>query len=436
MRVQEREKWMQSLLPQILTQIEQHRLPELPLDDEMICPYYDGLSLVNLPSSICHWLGIPAFAGAPLASPILDLYPQDVRHVILLVIDGFGLDTFQAALEQGQSRSSLSIWGELAHRGALAPLTSIAPSTTSSALTTFWTGCAPAEHGVMGYEMWLKEYGVLANMIYHSPASFLRDTGSLRKAGFNPETFLPIPTLGPHLERHGVRPYAFQHASIAHSGLSTMLFAGVKVVPFRSLGDLWVTLSETLASNRDQPSYNYIYWGDLDEHSHRFGPGDERVALEFDSFSIRLGDFIRRHTRGDTLLLITADHGHISTPTSTDYEVRNHPALLDCLVMQPSGEARLPYVYLRPGYEERFLSYLDSAWGGQFRAVPSQQAVRAGLFGGGKTHERLADRVGDYVIIPRDGAYWWFSSRDNPLLGRHGGLSRDEMLVPLLSVLI
>jgi hypothetical protein len=36
------------------------------------------------------------------------------------------------------------------------------------------------------------------------------------------------------------------------------------------------------------------------------------------------------------------------------------------------------------------------------------------------------------VVFPRGNAYWWFPERDNPLLGRHGGLSQAEMLVPLL----
>ncbi len=427
---------MRNLVPTLLPRLEAHQLNSLDAGPEAMYPYYDGYSLVNLAASICHWLGIPPMGNAPFRSEILGLYERGFPHVILLVVDGFGLNTFQHALQLAESDPDYAVWGEMAQAGALAPITSIVPSTTSAALTTFWTGASPAEHGIVGYEVWLKELGLIANMILHSPASYVGDIGSLQKAGFNPQTFLPVARLGPHLLQHGIRPRAFQHISIARSGLSNMLMEGVEVNAYRSLSDLWVTLGAMLDDHSVERSYTYIYWGSLDEHSHHFGPEDPRVALELTEFSRQLGHFYRerrKHSHRDTLLLITADHGHISTPPNPDFEIRNHPELLADLVMVPSGEARLPFVYLRPGRKEHFLHYLEETWSGLFRPVPAQEAIRSGLFGGGDIYARLPDRVGDYVIIPQDNAYWWFADRNNSLLGRHGGLSRTEMQVPLFS---
>lgn len=430
---------MHNLLPDLLPRLEAHRLDTIDAGAQAFYPFYDGYSLANLPASILHWLGAPQFAGIPLVPEILGLFPHTFQHVILLVIDGMGLNTLLNTLDMASRDPTYAAWEELARDGALAPMTSISPSTTAAALTTLWTGRTPAEHGIVGYEVYLKEYGMIANMILHSPASFLGDVGSLRRAGFNPETFLPVPMLGLHLANSGIKAFAFQHQSIARSGLSTMLLSGVEVVPYRSLGDLWVTLDALKRSYEGDRTYTYIYWGDLDEHSHRFGPDDPRVALEFAGFSQRLTYFVseqRRRSRGDTLLIITADHGHIYTPKRAGYEIRNHPQLLDCLVMLPSGEARLPFVYLRPGREARFLDYLESSWPGQFLAIPSEQAISAGLFGSSGVYQRLPERVGDYVIVPQNDAYWWFADRDNPLLGRHGGLSRTEMLVPFFAAVI
>lgn len=426
---------MDNLVPELLPRLENHRIAGLDTGPATLHPYYDGLSLANIPAGVCHWLGIPEFGGRRLDEAITQHLPGPYRHVILMVVDGFGLDMLQGALQRS-AEPEYAVWAEMGQRAVLAPLTSIAPSTTAAALTTFWTGCTPAQHGVLAYEVWLKEYAVLANMILHSPATFTGAVGSLRSAGFNPETFLPVPTFGPHLAAHGVQARAYQHASIAKSGLSTMLFNGVEVSPFRSLSDLWVTLAEHIARRDATPTYSYIYWGDLDEHSHKYGPGDERVALELESFSRQLGHFYRKAQAGgpgDTLLLITADHGHMFTPKDPRNEVRNHPELLECLVMQPSCEARMPVVYLRPGCEERFLRYVEQTWPGEFSAIPSQQAVASGLFGS-PVYRRFPERVGDFVLIPRGDGYWWFSDRDNVLLGRHGGLSKTEMLVPLFAV--
>jgi len=435
---------LKNLTRELLPLLESHRLDGLDAGPGAVYPFYAGYCLANLPASICYWLGIPTFGAQPLDRRLLDLWRQPFQNVMLLVVDGMGLNMLEEALCLAEVDSRFAVWDEIARRSlleeaVLAPLTSLAPSTTSTALTTFWTGRFPAQHGVIGYEMWLKEYNLIANMIQHNPASFTSDAGNLWRAGFSPTAFLPVPLFGPHLAQHGVRPYAFQHHTIAHSGLSEMLFTGAEVFPFRSLSDLWVSINNLLDQESSQKNYLYVYWGDLDEHSHRFGPHDERVMLELATFSTQLGQFLRqRASRGrhDTLLLLTADHGHISTPRRAEYELRNHPRLADCLVMSPSGEARLPLVFLRCGYEAQFLDYVETTWPGQFRVFPSVQALDRGLFGHGEVYERTLERIGDYVVVPQGDAYWWFPDRENHLLGRHGGLSCTEMIVPLLSLVL
>lgn len=430
---------MPDLTPILLPVLKSHRLAGLDTGANTLHPAYADNSLINIPASVCHWLGAAPFGAPAMRAEILNSFPHTFQHVILVVVDGMGLYAVQQALEWANTDADFAVWREIVDAGMLAPITSIVPSTTAAALTTLWTGRPPAEHGIVGYEVWLKEYGVLANMILHAPASYQGDVGSLQKAGFRPETFLPVPTLGPHLIAQGVHPYAFQHHSIAHSGLSSMLFPGVEVLPYRSLSDLWVTMTQFLETKARERNYLYVYWGDLDEHEHRFGPGDARTDLEFAVFSRSLSYFLRERrlaARNDTLLLVTADHGHLFTPRDARYELRNHPTLMDMLVMSPSGEARLPFVYLRPGREADFLAYVEQAWPGEFCAIPSQQAIAAGLFGETGTYARLADRLGDFVLVPQGGAYWWFAPRDNPLAGRHGGMSPTEMLSPLLGMVV
>jgi hypothetical protein len=58
--------------------------------------------------------------------------------------------------------------------------------------------------------------------------------------------------------------------------------------------------------------------------------------------------------------------------------------------------------------------------------------LAAGLFGKGPLNPQLESRLGDYIAIPDKGAYLWWKQGGNPLLGRHGGLSPEEMLIPLM----
>lgn len=417
---------MPDLMSSILPQLEDHRFEGIDTGQGTIHPAYNGYSLINLPASVCSWLGTPEFGESVLDTVYTSDLHSRYRHVIVMLVDGLGLDLFQRFVDHQP-------WQQWLPEAQFAPLTSITPSTTSSALTTLWTGKAPAAHGVLGYEMWLKEYGLIANMILHSPASFNGDVGSLQRAGFSSTQFLPVPTLGRHLAQYGVDVFALQPYAIARSGLSTMLLNGTEVVPYRNLSDLWVTLAELLQRQQANPTYMYVYWGDIDELSHRFGPHDERVLIEFETFSRTLNWFIRQQRKkhpGDTLFIMLADHGQVSTPLNPQYELRNHPALLNDLVMLPSGENRLPYFFLRPGHENHARDYIGYTWPGEFRIVPSAAVLRSGLFGPGKAYDRVPERLGDWVAFPQGSAYFWWADKPNPLLGRHGGLSPQEMLVP------
>ena len=332
---------------------------------------------------------------------------------------------------------SLPGWRSLLEERTLMPLTSNVPSTTSAALTSFWTGRQPCEHGIIGYELFLKEFGLIANMITHSAAAFIGENGNLVRAGFNPESFVPVETLGSHLRKSGVEPFALQHQSIANSGLSRMLLKEVQTIPFNSLEDLWSSAERIQITHSRQKTYTYIYWGELDSLSHRSGPRAISLLQQWQTFSNSLANFIHKLRTGqksDTLLVLTADHGQIPTDIQPEYDLRFHPEFTRHLIMMPSGESRLPYLFIKPGHENAIRDYLDTHWDAQFSILPSETILSAGLLGGNQPYQGTIDRLGQYVAFPKNNAYWWWVNKDNHLLGRHGGLSREEMLVPFFTL--
>jgi hypothetical protein len=430
---------MADLMTEMLSDMARQRLDGLNLPDRAIHPDYAGSSILNLPASICRWLGAGDFGGRPLAERYVNLLAQagiqpGFRSVVLILMDALSLQRLQRWMADGTA----PIWGQLADRGVLAPLTSLVPSTTSAALTSLWTGRSPAEHGIVGYELWLKEYGIVTNTIRHSPMSYTNDAGSLSKAGLTPEKFLPFRTLGSHLAACGVQSYAFQHVSILNSSLSRMLLNDVKTQAFNTSSDLWVNLRLHLESQSGARLYNWVYWSEVDTFSHYYGPDDERTVAEFAGFSQSFERlFLNRLSpaaRRDTLLVLIADHGQIPTPIDPQYDLRNHPALTRDLHIFPTGEHRLAYFFVRPGRSQAVGEYLERTWPGKFRLVDPAQAVEKGLFGPGRPHLRLPDRLGDFIVLAEDSAYLWWGDKDNKMHGRHGGLSADEMIVPFLAV--
>lgn len=425
---------MTALIEENLSKIMAYRLPGLPGGEDLVMPYYEGLSLVNLPGSITRLMSVPDFGKPPLAQSILDALGGPYKNVILLLVDALGYDLFESVLDP----SHQMVWGKYCDRAVYAPITSICPSTTASALTTLWTGEPAGVHGIIGYEMWSKEYGMVMNNILHTAASARRDVGGLSRSGFEPQEFMRTPVLGTHLWEHGVKSTAYIHSSIANSGLSNMQLTDVDVDPYVDEADLWVSLAAHVNSQTESQEYIYVYYSHVDTLMHRFSAQDPRVLYQFDAFSsifekAFLGN-LSDEARKDTLLILTADHGSMTTPKDKRYELRYHPVLLDCLVMQPTCENRLAFLYVKPGKTQTVQDYIEQTWPGEFYVVESDVALKSGLFGEAPYHEDVMQRLGDLIVIARGDAYLWWAPKPNPMAGRHGGLSPSEMLVPFYAL--
>jgi hypothetical protein len=275
-------------------------------------------------------------------------------------------------------------------------------------------------------------------MVEHRPISYLRE-GSLQAAGFDPLCFLPVATLGRHFSKYGVEPHAFQHYSIITSGLSQMFMPGVNIHGFQTSAELWLSMRQLLEAKCTERMYIWTYWGVLDSLSHKYHPDDEHILAELKQFSQAFEQFLLEDLKPaglkDTVVLITADHGHITTdPKEPRYQAANHPELIDKLHILPTGENRLSLLFVRPGQLEAVREYIQRAWPGQAVVLDPEVALRQGLFGPGEPYEKVHERIGDLLVVWRDDAYlWWSPNKSNNLVGRHGGLSADEMLVPLVA---
>ncbi len=427
---------MTDLTPQLLPRLRSYKLPELDLPAEFIHPNYQGQSILNIPNSICQILGAPPKTEIPALIPeILDPMGEGVDRVLLILMDALALHRFQAWIKNQPD----SVWHELIQNGLLAPLTSITPSTTSAALTSYWTATAPRTHGIVGYETWLKEYGVVANTILHSPITFHGGgAGQLRQAGFSPETFLPVDPIGPHLAEHGVQAHAFQHYSIIHSGLSQMFFNDVEKHGTSTAVDMWVSVRQLWEQTAAEKLFTWAYWPEVDGLSHLHGPDDERIEAEFHAFSRAFEQqFLQKLTpaqKQNTLVILTADHGQVTTNKLDDhYDLRNHPDLTRRLHILPTGENRLAFLYIKPGQMEAVREYIERTWPNQFTLLDPAYALEKGLFGPGEKHPGIYDRTGDLVALARGRAFWWWGAKPNPIIGRHGGMAEEEMIVPFLA---
>ncbi|MCX7840063.1 MAG: alkaline phosphatase family protein, partial [Anaerolineae bacterium] len=359
---------------------ERHtRYTHLNPPTDFIAPNYDGRSIVNVPATIIRALG-GYFHTAPLDAEITKDFTHGVQRVVLVVVDALSYHRFLDALDANPQNG----FHKLLQRGAnLVPITSTFPSTTVAALSSLWSGYTPAEHGLIGYQLFLREQSVRANMIQFSPVA-TQNLGwqQLVEAGLKPENFLPIPALPQTLEYFGIPVYNFIEAPFTDSALAHVQIRGVKeTFGYVTSSDLWVVLRQQIEKHRAERALFFAYWSALDEIGHHYGPAHDALIAEINnlgySFEYEFWRKLAPPARAGTLFLLTADHGILDTPPERAVFWRAHPDLREHLIMNFVGEARAAYLYCRNGEVDAARAYIETQLGDKFLVLASRDALDA-----------------------------------------------------------
>ena len=411
------------------------RFGALGLPPDFVVPNYGGRSIVNVPASIADILG-GQLGAAPLDPEILDGLGGGVRRIVLVILDALGYERTQEILSESPDNGLHALF----KRGArMAPLTSVFPSSTTAALTALWSGYTPAEHGFMGFQLFLREFGARAQMITFNPVGTdLLGHEQLLAAGLDPDKFLPVPSLPQTLAAAGVPVYNLIEQPFLKSALSRVQIRGAREsFGFITSSDMWPALRGRLERHSGEHALFVAYWSKVDTLSHKYGPASDMIRAELDNFAWSFErEFLRRLTpaaREGTLFLLTADHGQVDISPSETVYLRDHPALRERLLMDSTGDPRAAYLYVRSGELEAARQYITEHLGEQFVVLDSQAALRAGLFGGGVQAPEARHRIGDLIVLARGPQTLWDRKDPPKTRGMHGALLAREMLVPLLA---
>ena len=133
------------------------------------------------------------------------------------------------------------------------------------------------------------------------------------------------------------------------------------------------------------------------------------------------------------LLIVSSDHGFVPMRPGDYVPTSTVPALRDALFLFPSGEPRASYLFLRPEKRDEVRRATPVLLDGDLLLLDSSEALSLGLFGRGGEHPEALARLGDVLAMSTGDRGFLHPYPDAPLLaGMHGGLTADEMIVPLL----
>lgn len=403
-----------------------------PLVPGGVMPDHGSRGIGAVVPTLLRHLGAP-MAGAPtLAEELLPPHLLDgVERIVFFVVDGLGMRQLQRHAGPGSDLRLRDVLRE----GHAATLTTTAPSTTATALCTFASGLTPQEHGVLAYTMYAPTLGALVNTIAQRP---VLGGPTLPELGLDPDRFFPFRTAHEHLSEAGIPGHALTRNLFVGTPFSNAIYKGIRPEGFLTLPD---GLARARRWVRGTPGRGFlrVYHDSLDAVSHATHPDSDEYRAELAALDAALFRELVDPVRDPaTLLVVSADHGHLGIPRARTIPLRDHPDLLADLAVPPSGEGRLRYLHARPGRVDAVRDYVERHFAHAGVAIPTEEAVALGLFGRGPAHPELHRRLGDLVLVAREDWFFAYShtgAKDYPeRFGHHGGLHPEEMLVPLLAM--
>lgn len=389
----------------------------MSVGDGLISPQYDS-SIVNLVSTFLKHFAIQSnHPEYPLEGNFEGFF-HNVKKIVIFLIDGMGYNKF------------LKINTNIGFRDII-KVSSVFPTTTVAAVTSWFTGKTPKEHGLLGYILYLREIGSITNMIEFTYPGVEGGifSGLIKKRLHRLDNVFDL------LKDRGFYGGVLTHANISNSGLSYLIHKNAHVMGYYYMGDLLATLKKKLAE--DWQGILYIYWGHLDGLGHKKGPDSEAYEIEMTRLLLEIKKFAEEHIPNDTLLVVTSDHGMVQIPSSTNYFLKPTDTFNKLLVSPPGGEMRMMYFYLVKKSNYEFLrNYFEENYPSSCVFLTSREAVDMGLFGPGRVHPELYNRIGDAIMITKsNNAFTYlYSGGEERLAGMHGSLTEDEVFVPAVFI--
>jgi hypothetical protein len=398
-------------------------------------PDYDGGGLVNVASTVLELCGARGPQDPPPLRGIEPALLEGVRSILVVLCDGLGSDQLQRLAKAGDTPFLARILERAARHDAaqLIDATTIFPSTTAAAVTTMQTARTPQEHGNIAYFLWLEEFATVAQMLRWGPAAQRRGS-FFDDRTIDPRTYAKVPSIHKAIRDHGGRSYVVEPEIFRNEAMTRMHAAEATYMGYLLPSTMGVRVRQLLdgRAEDDSPLYIYAYWAGVDTVAHWYGPRGPEHAAEAALLDRDLERALGDRDRGDTLVILTADHGHASVDPARLVDLEADLELRALLRNPIAGEPRVVFLHTDRAAEVK--AYLEHAYPRTFFLIDRDEAIETGLFGRGDP-SLVRARVGEVIAMIGDDRGASVVRVDGQVVlhrGSHGGMTPDEMRIPVL----
>jgi hypothetical protein len=381
----------------------------------LVRPSSDVINFIDLVRALAHLTGAEGMETGPGVKELCRKIGQAENYIFVLV-DGLGVDLIQKLPEKSFLRTHM-----------VGQLQSVFLSTTATALSALATGQWPCAHGVPGWWTYLEESDI---SVITLPFKERTTERPLEEFGISMEVLFPMRSMWPRLryDTLSVLPSEIVGSTYSRYALGDTASTGY----VNMSGAIQTVLERILSTQRS--SFLYLYLPQLDDLMHEKGTDHIDVRKFLLTLSKTLGNMVEVLPE-QTRIIISADHGMINVPDEHQFIISVNDPLRSHLRCPPTGEPTVPIFHVREGHEKTFASEFTSRFGDHFALLIPEEIERLHLLGPGPLSQVMKRRLGQFIGIPPHPATFriqTYRGRSSSHIGRHGGLSKAEMYIPLI----
>ena len=382
------------------------------MKQDILFPDYNH-SILNLITSILKYYKVSTQYNT--LEKIDQFLEKQYKNIVLVILDGMGENILRQISPDG-----------IFSQNKIDCITSVFPSTTAAAMTTYYSGKPPIETGWIAWSQYFKEYGRNIDIL---PETDSYTGEKLNLKSLKIQDIIGYKNIYEQIqeESKNIKTYEVMPSYCTKKTKVTMVADTIE--------EMCESIITLCRNNEDK--FIMAYHNNPDGIIHKNGCYSEETKIFLFQTEKEFEKMLEQLQDTDTLLILSADHGHQNINESID--ILELDEIQQCLVMPPTLESRMVGFFVKEDKKIEFEQLFNKRFKDKYILYSKKDLIEMHLLGYGCQHSKIEDFIGDYVAIAisdegiRLENYLSREMKDTKeKKSAHCGLTRNEMEVPLI----
>lgn len=376
---------------------------------DIVMPNYNH-SILNTITSVLKYYNVET--NHKSLESLDEVLKNKYKHIVFVILDGLGEHILKNISSDGFFYSN-----------KLDTVTSVYPSTTTAALTTYYSGKPPYETGWIAWSQYFKEYGRALDMLPQKE-SYLGET--IKKPRINVfDSIVNYETIFDRIENASKNVKAYE---LVPSYSNRRAKRSLRT---ENIDDAIMNIKDLC----EMPNENFIfaYIDNPDGLLHKYGTDSEEVKNYVLDAEKKMEEMCKSLSE-DTIVIFSADHGHKNIEKV--YSILDYPEINECLIMPASLESRTVAFWVKENMKNEFEERFKNAFGDEFLLMTKDEFLEKHFLGYGVKHQKIDEFIGNYIALSVDSSIirleTYLAEGKGIKKSTHCGLTKEEMEVPVI----